>query len=296
MKRPASVRPGATIGVFAPSSPFREDRFEAGLEVLRRLGFRVHLHPQVHARAGYLAGSDLARTGALHELLVDETIDVVMAARGGYGVHRLLPTLDARVFARAEKPLVGFSDVTALHAFAQRHAGLTSIHGPVVTQLGDLGEADHQALVDVLGGARLTYAADGPAIARGRATGRLCGGCLSVVVPLIGTEFLDVPAGGVLLLEDVGEVPYRIDRMLTHLHLAGVLGRVGAVALGDFIGCNPPREGEPTVEEVLAERLGALGIPVLAGLPFGHGRRNLAVPLGATVTLDAEAGTLTVED
>ena len=104
MKRPASVRPGATIGVFAPSSPFREDRFEAGLEVLRRLGFRVHLHPQVHARAGYLAGSDLARTGALHELLVDETIDVVMAARGGYGVHRLLPTLDARVFARAETP------------------------------------------------------------------------------------------------------------------------------------------------------------------------------------------------
>ncbi len=113
-----------------------------------------------------------------------------------------------------------------------------------------------------------------------------------MLAPLVGTRFLDLPEGALLLLEDVGEAPYRVDRLLTHLRLAGVLDRVGGVVLGDFVGCVAPRPGEPTVEEVLAERLGDLGVPVRAGFPVGHGRRNGTLPLGAWAELDADAGTL----
>lgn len=293
---PRGVAPGDMLGVFAPSSPFQDERFERGLTALRALGYGVHVHPQVHRRHGFLAGTDAERLAAFHELLADDAIAGVIAARGGYGLHRIIAEVDADLVRRSRKPIVGFSDITALHGVIQARAGLVSIHGPVVTQLGTLPEADRARLVQVLAGAwdGLTYHADRPAISGGRATGTLVGGCLAVLVAMVGTPHLFVPDDAILLLEDVGEAPYRIDRMLTHLRLAGVLGGVRAVALGDFAECDPPRPGEQTVDEVLAERLGDLGVPVLAGLPIGHGPRNHAIPLGARATVDAEARTLTV--
>jgi muramoyltetrapeptide carboxypeptidase len=195
------------------------------------------------------------------------------------------------------KPIIGFSDVTALHALVQKHAHLISMHGPVVTQLGELDDVSKQIFRRVLAGDHANLRYDGEtSIAPGRVQGTLVGGCLSVIAPLIGSQFLFLPQDAILLLEDVQEAPYRIDRMLTHLRLARVLSEVKGVVLGDFVDCNPQRDGEQTVEEVLSERLGDLGIPVLAGLPFGHGKRNHAVPLGSRVTLDADRRFLEVGD
>jgi muramoyltetrapeptide carboxypeptidase len=283
------------IGVFAPASPFPEARYAAGLEVLTTLGAPIVEAPSLRARRGYLAGSDAERLADLHALLEDPAVGALWAARGGYGVHRLLESLDAERLVAAGKPIVGFSDLTALHAVAQR-GGLMSIHGPVITQLGELGvEAARDSLTLLSPTPQpLELVADGPCVAPGRAEGPLLGGCLSVLAPLVGTPHLPPLGGAILLLEDVAESTYRIDRLLTGLRLAGLLGRVAGVALGDFWACRPRSDDEPEVGAVLAERLGDLGVPVLAGLPIGHGPRNRAVPLGARAVLDADARRLTI--
>lgn len=281
------------LGVFAPSSGFDPTRFEAGIAVLEGLGFTLKHHPQIHERNGFLAGSDEARTNAFFELLEDDEVDALIAARGGYGAHRLLPRLDDERIASANKPVVGFSDVCAIHARLLANGG-RPIHGPVVTQMSVLPTEDHDALVRLLSGEPpAPIEADGAVIAGGVAEGPLVGGCLSVMTPLVGTPYAPPIDGAVLLLEDVTELPYRIDRQLTHLRLSGWLDRVAGVALGDFVKCDPPRDGEQTIHDVLHERLSDLGIPVVAGFPVGHGARNRAVPLGARVRLDADRRTLT---
>lgn len=281
------------LGILAPASPFPADRFEAGLNVLRQLGFQPVIHYQAYARTGFLAGSDAERLNALYDLLADPSIDAVMAARGGYGVHRLLEHLDLSRLKAAPKPVIGFSDVTALHAvWAQ--LGRASIHGPVVTQLADLPPADQAIFAQTLSGPQAATYQGQNTIQKGRAQGVLFGGCLSVLVPLLGTPFFPSLAGKILLLEDIGEAPYRIDRMLTQLRLSGALGQVAGIAVGELVKCDPPRAGEPTAVQVLAERTADLGVPVVYGLPFGHGQTNQAIWLGAQVELDAEARTLTV--
>ncbi len=302
LARPRFVRPGGarpvTVGVIAPASPFPPERFAAGLTALESLGYAARVHPHTYAVDGYLAGDDALRVEALHAALDDPEVDVVWAARGGYGVHRILDRIDPDRIAAAAKPIVGFSDICALHALSHAKAGLATIHGPVVTQLGDLDEATRAWTARVLTGEwdELVYEAEpeGDVIRGGRAGGTLLGGCLSVIAPLIGSPYLPPLEGAILLLEDVSEATYRIDRLLTHLRLAGVLARVAGVAVGEFVGCAPRKDGEPTVDVVLRERLADLGVPVLQGLPFGHGRKNLAVPLGVRVELDADRGRLTV--
>ena len=291
--RPFAPMAHGRLGIFAPSSPFPEDRFEAGCARLRALGFELLVPPATRARHGYLAGTDQARARAFHELLDDPEVTGLIAARGGYGLHRVVDRLDAERLRATTKPIVGFSDLSALHGLIQGRGDLTSIHGPVVTQLAELPEEDGQRLADLLRGVPVApLVAEGPTLSPGAASGPLVGGCLSVLAALIGTELLYVPDGALLLLEDVGEAPYRLDRMLTHLRLAGVLDRVAGVALGTFEGCRRARPHEPDALEVLGERLGDLGVPVLAGLPVGHGARNSALVLGGAATLDADAGTL----
>lgn len=260
------------------------------------MGFRVKVPPAARASRGYLAGEDAHRLAAFQALLEDPEVDVLMAARGGYGLHRIIDQIDPERVARAAKPIVGFSDITALHLLCQK-AGFSTIHGPVITQLGELPEEAKSALGLALAGrsSELVYRASGPSIQPGTARGPLIGGCLSVIAPLVGTPFLPSFDGAILLLEDVGEATYRIDRLLTHLHLAGVFRAVAGIALGEFIGCEPRRPEEQSLTEVFADRFLDLPVPVLSGLPFGHGRNNLAVPLGATVVLDADAQTLRVE-
>lgn len=286
------LRPGGRIQLIAPSSPFDRDEFERGVAALRAR-YEVSFDPAISERRGYFAGDDTRRGSELQRAISDDGIDAIVAVRGGYGATRLLPALDLSPLAQRPKLLVGFSDVTALHALWAR-AGLASIHGPMVAGLGRSQPAQVERWQRAIEGALPPQLNQLRAIAPGRARGPLLGGNLAVLTALIGTPFLPELDGCVLFLEDIGERPYRVDRMLTTWLQAGLLRRPVAIALGAFSDAAPGADGV-TVDDVLQERLGALGIPVLAGVPAGHVNDNLELPLGACVALDAGAGTLAFE-
>jgi muramoyltetrapeptide carboxypeptidase len=246
-----------------------------------------------HPTLPYLMGEDHRRAEQLNRALSDPEVEAIFCARGGYGTMRILDLVDGEALVRRRVPIVGFSDCTALHLLACR-LGVPSIHGPVVTQLARLSEEDRQALHDLLAGSlpRLE-GLDG--LAGGRARGRLVGGNLTLLAHLAGTRFLPDLHGAVLLLEEVKEAPYRVDRGLTQLALAGVLEQVAGIVVGSLEGCDAPQGVPPKsvrAADVVAERLSGLGVPVATGAPVGHGDRNRALPLGLEAELDADAGTL----
>jgi muramoyltetrapeptide carboxypeptidase len=268
--------------------------FAAGAEILGRR-YQLRYDEGLFSRDGFLAGSDERRLGELRAALADPDARAVILARGGYGLLRILPLLDPAALRARPVPVVGFSDGTALLAHAAR-AGVAAIHGPVVTQLANLPASDHEALFRLL-----EEPAPGPLLAEldevvpGRARGPLLGGNLEVFSRLVGTPFLPSLAGAILFIEDLGERPYRVDRLVTHLDLAGVFDAVAGVVVGDFSSClepEPTRAASPTAAEVLADRLGRLAIPVAACGLFGHGTRNLALPYGAVCELDTMKATL----
>lgn len=295
MIRAPRLSPGDPIRVIAPSGPVPREAFAAGIAVLRGR-YDVRHDDGVFAREGYLAGPDERRLAELTAALAEPDNRAIVMARGGYGLLRLLPFVDVAALVKRPRPIVGFSDGTALLALAAR-AGVAAIHGPVVTQLANLGAADQRALFERLetpGPGLLLDGLDG--LIPGRVRGPLLGGNLEMFSRLIGTPYLPDLAGAILFFEDLGERPYRIDRLLAHLDLAGVFGAAAGVVVGDFSGCREPeptRAESPTAEEVLADRLGRLPIPVALGGAFGHGTRNCALPYGTLCELDTAAGTLT---
>ena len=294
MIRPPRLGDGSVVRVIAPSGPVPREGFLAGLA---RFGerYRFRYDEGLFARDGFLAGSDERRLAELTAALSDPEAQAIMMARGGYGLGRLLPHLDPALLRARPVPIVGFSDGTALLAVAAR-AGVMAIHGPVITQLSSLPEDDVRTLMRLLEDPH-----PGPLVAElagivpGRVQGPLIGGNLEVFSRLLGTPYLPDPSGAILFFEDLGERPYRIDRLLTHLDAAGLFSVAAGVVLGDFSGCREPeatRATSPTAEEVLEERLGRLAIPVATGAPIGHGTRNAAVPYGALAELDTRFGTL----
>jgi muramoyltetrapeptide carboxypeptidase len=294
MIRPPRLRAGSRVAVVAPAGPVPRDAFAAGAAILGARYTLVH-DERIFARTGYLAGDDDARAAELAAALADPTIEAIFCARGGYGLMRILDRFDRAAFARAPKLIAGFSDVTALHAWAYG-ASVTSLHAPVLTQLGKLPADDAAALFAAcespgppppLAGLRTVDPG-----AAGTVEGRLVGGNLEMISRLCGTPWALPLDGALLFLEDVGERPYRLDRQLTQLRLAGALDRVAGVILGDFIGCVEKDGSGPDAEAVLTERLAGRGIPVVAGAPIGHGERNRALPHGARARLDVAAGTL----
>ena len=295
MIRAPRLAPGDPVRVIAPSGPVPKEAFAAGLEVLRAR-YDVRHDDGVFAREGYLAGSDERRLAELTAALADRDARAIVMARGGYGLMRLLPFVDAGALVANPRPIVGFSDGTALLAFAAR-AGVASIHGPVVTQLGNLATGDQRALFERLETPGPSLLLDGlEGLIPGRVRGPLVGGNLEMFSRLIGTPYLPDVSGAILFFEDLGERPYRIDRLISHLDLAGLFSAASAVVVGDFSGCREPeatREGSPTADEVLMERLGRLPIPFAIGGAFGHGTRNRALPYGTLCELDTTTGTLT---
>jgi muramoyltetrapeptide carboxypeptidase len=278
---PPPIAPGDLLFVVAPSSPFPRAEFLHGLAWLRAR-YRVRLAASVFAREGFLAGDDARRLAELDRAFRDPEAKAIVAARGGYGAMRVVDALPWDLLSKRPKWIVGFSDVTALHAMAWSE-GLASVHGPNVTGLGP------RALPQVL--AAWLASIERPAgprtwkglrvVRSGRASGPLVGGNLAIVEAMAASGKLVVPEGAVLVLEDVTEAPYRVDRMLTSLRLGGHLARASAIVFGAFERCAAGPDGR-TVEEVLEERTASLGIPVVAGAPFGHGPRNEAFVLGAT--------------
>lgn len=284
---PRWLRPNGVIAVVAPSGPFDVDAFARGVERLRAR-YVVRHDDSILSRSGYLAGDDDRRLRELASAIEDESVDAIVCARGGYGATRLVDKLDPALVRASRKLLVGFSDITALHALWAR-AGVCSLHAPMVAALGRTKSELVERYVRALEGAPMP-ALDGlECIARGVARGPLVGGNLAVLAALVGTPYAPPLDGCVLFLEDVGERPYRVDRMLTSLRHAGWFDRIAGVALGAFTD-GPPGPDGVEVANVLRERLADLGIPVIAGVPAGHVDDNLELAFGVSVFVDGDSG------
>ncbi len=305
MIQPPRLEPGMRVGVVAPSSPAEQGRVDAGAAALRALGFDVVFAAHTTAARGYLAGTDADRAADVWAMLARPDVDAVLCQSGGYGAARTLLHLDRaalRGLAARPKPLIGYSDITVLHALVARELGWISFYGPMLTSLAAATPYTVAAFrAALMATAPLTVAApaDGPAVATiagGRARGRLAGGCLSLVASLIGTPWAWDFRGAIVVLEDLNEAPYRLDRLLVQLRLSGALDGCAGILVGEHVGCDPPADRPSlTLPEVFAELLGPLGVPVLYGLPVGHGRHLATLPLGAMAELDADAGRLHVE-
>lgn len=282
---PPSLKPGSVVAIVAPASPFARDELFRGLAWLQTR-YRLRLTSRILERSGYLAGDDAQRAAELARAMTDPSVEAIVCARGGYGAMRLLDALPWEAFAARPRWIAGFSDITALHLEATRR-GVCSMHAMNVTGLGrTISASERLSLIDALEGRAaapwedLAVVHPGPA-----ARGVLVGGNLALVEAMAAAGRLVVPQGAIVVLEDVTERPYRIDRMLTTLRLGGYLSRASAIVFGGFTQCEPGPDGV-TAEHVLRERTADLGIPVVSGAPFGHGSPNRAFVLGASASLE----------
>lgn len=285
MLKPRRLRTGDRVAVVAPASPFPPDEFDAGIAELSRLGFVPVYEPSVFDRRAYVAGETAVRAAALISALSNPGIAAIVAARGGYGTVHVLPFLAPGLVREGRKAIVGYSDLTSLLTFVSGRCGVACFHGPTVT--GRLGRGADvydegsflRALASSTPAGELEGATD--AFVQGEASGPVYGGNLTQLAASLGTPFaLNPPDGCILLLEDVNERPYRLDRLWTQLRLAGILARARAIVFGDFPGCDEPGE-DLTARGVLCELARGFPGPVLFGLPVGHtARPALTVPLG----------------
>jgi len=267
------LQSGDRVALVAPASPFDAADLEAGVRELARLGFEAVYHESIFSREGFVAGSPETRAAAIHRAWSDPSIAALIAVRGGYGSAQVLPLLDATLMA-SRKPLVGYSDITALLGFYLRH-GLTAIHGPMIDRRIAAGPSAY----DVASFLRVLTTTEPAGELRpdtletlhaGEAYGVIVGGTVTQLAALVGTPWAyPVPDGAVLFLEDVNERPYRLHRMLTQLTQAGVLARAAAIVFGEFPGCDEPG-GRLAVRDVLREFTRDFRGPVLFGFPSGH--------------------------
>ena len=291
-RRPPPLSPGAPVAVVAPASPPRSaDTYQAGLDRLRST-YDVRWAWTPGSERGYLAAPDAERVAALHRAISDPEIRAIVCVRGGYGCLRLLPKIDWDRARQHPTLLVGYSDVTALHLAFYTKANWAGLSGPVATEWP---QADDATLASFRGWAEggtpgFVEPFDGPltALAPGSAVGPLLGGNLAVLTRLLGTPFVPDFGGAILVLEEVAETPYRVDRMLTHLQQTGVLDAVAGVVLGTFTtGSRTPNTPTLTLEEVFRDHLADRPYPVVKGLPYGHHLPRCSLPIGVPMRLDA---------
>jgi len=304
--------PGGTIGVAAPASPY-DARSEVlrGVEWWESKGYRVKLAPHVYARDDYVAGDPQGRAADLNALFADPEVDVVQALQGGYGSAQAIPYLDFDAIAANPKPFVGFSDITALHVAIHRRTAMPTIYGNGLVGLGDPETTDftRERALGLLRGEAANEVPRNPddpyvrAIRGGTASAPLVGGCLWLLLQTMGTPWeLDVD-GAILFFEDYKAPPYYVDGMLTQLGHAGKLRQVAGVVVGEMKDCDWGDQRQASdwarsrsLEDVLEEHLEPLGVPVLYGLPLGHGKHLASIPLGVRYTLDADRRSLTLEE
>jgi len=306
--KPFILKKGEIVGIVAPASPcFDESKITRGKRVLEELGYKVALGKHLFRRNGYLAGSDKQRREDLMEMFCDKNVKGIICLRGGYGSIRLLSSLDYKIVQENPKIFLGYSDITALHLAIYKKTKLVTFYGPAVTlemvntdfsysytckqmlkaltseePLGEIKECLGETSIKV--------------IAKGTDVGELIGGYLSQIVATLGTPYEIETRGKILFFEEMGKEPYQIDCMLTQLLLAGKLQNASGIAIGEFVNCKS-RGRFPcsfTLEEVLQDRLARLGIPVLSGLCFGHGKYKATLPLGIKALLDTKKKSLTI--
>ena len=298
---PPGLARGDVLGIVAPAGQVADrERFARGVAILSEMGFEPRFPRELWPGPGYLADSDHNRARELHEMFADTEVKAVMAARGGYGCLRLLEHVDHVVLEQHPKPLVGFSDITALLNHANRQASLLCFHGPVVTSLGDCtNEALERFYTCLTGNWRSSIAPKKLEVLRGegQVTGTLAGGNLATLVSLLATPFDYDWRDSIVILEDIGEPLYRLDRLLTQLALSGRLGQASGIILGDFTFdsgqdfLDKVRYTEYVWRRVL-ELTAASGCPVWGNFPAGHCADNLTLPIGARAVMDSSQGRL----
>jgi muramoyltetrapeptide carboxypeptidase len=297
IRKPPRIRSGDVVGVIAPSGVVDRERLTRGVRTIEAWGLRVEVGSAVLDRQAYLAGADGARLADLGRMLDDPRIRAIFCARGGYGSQRILPCIDRGAFRRQPKPIIGYSDATALLNVAVE-AGVLAVHGPMVADDIARGLTARSArhLWSLLSDPDWRWEAEAPETIRpGRARGRLLGGCLAVLASTLGTPWAPDTEGAILFLEDVAERPYRLDRLLTQLKQSGKLDRVAGLVFGTMAAC-PPVDGVRPLD-VVRECCADLPCPIAFGMPAGHDPReadceNLAFPLGLEGELDTERGRL----
>jgi len=304
MPAPALLEPGARVGIASPASGVTKRDLRGFLTVCESYGFEPVLGRNVDHRDGYLSAPDQDRADEFMEFIEDPTIDAVICSRGGYGVMRILPMLDFGAIREANKMIMGFSDITSLLIAANQLSGIVTYHGPVASSTFDAFTVDSFRQTVLAGQAEGASVAGTPSeevwsfqddrltvIQKGLGRGRLTGGNLAMIVATLGTAYEIDTTGAILFLEEINEEPYRIDRMLTQLWLAGKLQSCAGIALGNFKNCEAKGisiSGPSfTLREVIEERTTDLGIPVIYGLPFGHVKSKLTLPVGMQAELDA---------
>lgn len=293
--KPPALTLGDTIGVVAPAGVVCPSRLRQGVGALEACGFKVELAADILERKGYLAGAGESRAATLSAFVRREEIRAIFCARGGFGSIQLLPYLDPADFRSHPKVFVGFSDVTVLLNWLVAHCGVVAFHGPMVAVefTRGLDPAAGELLWQALTGGQVDWRLQGAMVIRrgnGCAYAPLLGGCLSVIVTTLGTPYEIDTTGSILFLEDIGEKPYRIERMLTQLKMAGKFDDLAGVATGAFSDCGTG-EGK-TVDDILYETFSNASYPVVAGLPCGHSTANWLLPFGVPAELDGQAGTL----
>lgn len=275
MLKPPRLRSGDKVAVVAPASAFPREEFDKGIAELRRLGFEPVFEQNVFDREQYVAGTDGARAGAFLKAWRDPSIRAIIAVRGGYGSVHLLPYLEKQELRQTPKAFIGYSDLTSVLTFLTTGCGIASFHGPMLDRRLGAGAAayDEDTFVRSLTSAEPLgelHAGSLETFHSGEAAGLLVGGTLAQLAASMGTPFAFAPPKGhVLFLEDVGERPYRLDRMVTQLRLAGILDLASAIVLGEFVGCDEP-QGEPLARGTLATLLKDFNGPVVYGFPSGH--------------------------
>jgi muramoyltetrapeptide carboxypeptidase len=292
---PPRLAPGARVALVAPSGPLRsEHELAHAVDSARSLGWEPVVGPHALARDGYFAGADTLRAQDLRWAIDDPHIDGIWCLRGGYGAARLLPTLSRDTIRARPKALLGYSDITALHS-AWQQAGVMSFHAP--TARSALTPFTRASLVHTVvdGGDGCGAAPESQVLRTGHASGRLAGGNLSLIASLCGTPWAVDFRDAIVVLEDINEATYRIDRMLTQLRLAGAFDGIVAIAFGHCTDCvETTDDGERTLDAVVRECANTLGVPALLGIPLGHIADQWTIPLGALATLDTDSRSLTV--
>lgn len=287
---------GSRVALVAPAGPLKPGDLDRAVANAKQLGWEPVVGSFVSSADGYFAGPDEVRLDDFNEALRDDAVDAIWCLRGGYGAMRLIENLDYDALKRRPKAIIGFSDITALHCAVALRADLWSIHGP--TARGTLSAFSEKSLRAAASRSEQPAgdAPDARTLVRGRARGHLMGGNLSILAAIHGTPFQPSYEGAILVLEDVNEAAYRIERMLLQLRLSGDLQKCAGIAFGQFT--NPAEDaslgGNRSMEAILAEAVGAAGVPAIAGIPVGHIDEQWSLPMGAEAELDADARRLTI--
>ena len=294
--KPKLLQRGDVIGICAPASPPASDeKLNKGIRYIEQLGFRVKLGKHVHARKGYLAGSDTQRAADINLLFADPKVKAIFVVRGGYGSHRILPLLNYNLIKCNPKILVGYSDITALHLALLAKSKMVSFSGPMVAVEmsdglnGKVEERFWEMLMSTHPPKIIKGSSNPIVVARGKriSTGNLLGGNLSIMTALIGTQFFPSLNDPIFILEEIDERPYRIDRMLQQIKLSDHFKNIKGIALGNFRGCDPD-EKKPslTLNQVFNDVFQNYNFPVISGIPFGHFSLSASIPIGVKVKIN----------